>query len=316
MIRCLLLGCVLTLALPAKASDVTHSELAVDAPGLSAQAMRVRVYLPPGYAYGEQRYPVLYVNDGQDMEAVALVATLNNLYADDKILPIIVVAVDVPPDRMAGYGFFDRLRQRAIVAPTKYGDVGADAWRYAEWLTSVLVPRIDASYRTQSDAKGRALLGWSLGAASAFGIGWQYPELFGQVGAFSPSFWLSTGTGSAADAQASRIAHRDVLPMRHEQAPRVFVAVGTEEETVDRDGDGIVDVIDDTGDLVAGWLDPDGRWHPGICKAFPVRNTAGVQHCESATMLILEGGKHQQASWARLLPPFLQWAYGRPTAAD
>lgn len=316
MIRCLLLTCALAYVPLAQADKVVPTELAIDAAGLSDQALRVRVYLPPGYAYGAQRYPVLYVNDGQDMEAVELAATLQTLYASNEIQPAIVVAVDMPPDRMAGYGFFDRLRQRAIVAPTKYGDVGANAWRYAEWLTSVLVPRIDASYRTQSDAKGRALLGWSLGAASAFGIGWQYPELFGQVGAFSPSFWLSTESGHAGAVQATRIAHRDVLPARRPHAPQVFVAVGTDEETGDRDGDGIIDVIDDAGDLVAGWIDREGRWHPGICKAFPVRNAAGVQHCESATMLILQGGKHQQASWARMLPPFLQWAYGRPTAAD
>lgn len=316
MKRCLLLLCVLVLVPLVQADEAVPTELAMDATGVSVQPLRVRVYLPPGYAHGAQRYPVLYVNDGQDMEAVELVATLQDLYANNAIRPVIVVAIDMPPDRMAGYGFFDRRQQRAIVAPTMYGDVGANAWRYAEWLTRTLLPRIDAEYRTESSAQGRTLLGWSLGAASAFGIGWQYPELFGRIGAFSPSFWMSTRRGTAGDVQARRIAHQDVLPARHKRAPRVFVAVGTDEEQGDRDADGIIDVIDDAGDLVAGWVDHEGRWHPGICKAFAFRDRAGIQQCEAATVLVLDGGKHQQASWARMLPQFLQWAYASRAAVD
>jgi hypothetical protein len=32
-------------------------------------------------------------------------------------------------------------------------------------------------------------------------------------------------------------------------------------------------------------------------------------------LLLLDGGEHNQASWARMLPVFLQWAYGRPAPA-
>lgn len=281
----------------AHASAVTQEELRIEAPGrLSATPLRVRVYLPPDYAATQARYQVLYVNDGQDMEAVGMAATLERLYARHAITRIIVVAIDMPPDRMAGYGLFDRGKGEAIVAPTKYGAVGANAQAYAAWLTQALVPAIDARYRTLADADGRALLGWSLGALSAFGIGWQYPEMFGRIGAFSPSLWLAADRGDVASVQATRIAHRLVADSPRMPRPRLFFGVGTQEETDDRDGDGVIDVLDDTRDLV------DGMAHRGI-------------DAKGGVLFLLEGGRHDQPSWARMLPAFLQWAHGRQAIA-
>ena len=194
-------------SMQAHASDIAQEELRIAASGLSDKPIRVRVYLPPDYAATQARYEVLYVNDGQDMEAVDMANTLRRLYAQYAITRIIVVAIDMPPDRMAGYGLFDRAKGEAIAAPTKYGMVGANARTYASWLAQALVPVIDTRYRTQANADGRALLGWSLGALSAFGIGWQHPETFGCVGAFSPSFWLATDSTDADAVQATRIAH-------------------------------------------------------------------------------------------------------------
>ena len=100
---CLLLACACA---QAQASRVDTLEPA--APGLADTSIRVRVYLPPGYDATQARYDVLYVNDGQDMEAVGLQATLERLYGEHAIRPLIVAAIDMPPDRMAGYGVFDR----------------------------------------------------------------------------------------------------------------------------------------------------------------------------------------------------------------
>ena len=293
--------------LPAHAQDVMQLE----APGVSEAPLRVRVYLPPGYASAHARYDVLYANDGQDMEAVGLAGTLASLHATHAIRPIIVVAIDMPPDRMAGYGFLDRGKGEAIVAPTKYGEVGANAQAYAQWLTQELVPVIDARYRSVARPDGRALLGWSLGAASAFAVGWQYPDLFGRVGAFSPSFWLATDDAGAEAVQASRIAHWLVAERPPLSRPRLFFAVGTDEETGDRDGDGVIDVLDDTRDLLDGWKDAQGREHKGLRQQGYAVNMEGATRPsrDPATLYLLQGGRHDQASWARMLPAFLRWAY-------
>lgn len=182
--------------------------LRIDASDVSPTPLRVRVVLPEGYRRtARPGYPVLYVNDGQDMEAVGLRESVARLQRDGTIRPLIVVAIDMPPDRMSAYGFSDRAAGKASIAPTRYGEVGGKAHAYSQWLTHALVPHIDGHYNTRADAASRSLLGWSLGAANAFSVGWQYPEVFGRIGAFSPSLWLSTRREDAGAVQASRIAH-------------------------------------------------------------------------------------------------------------
>lgn len=308
-----LLSFALFAGAPAHASPIAQEQLLLAAPGVSATPMRIRVHLPPDYAATQARYDVLYVNDGQDMEAVGLVGTLERLYARYAIARIIVVAIDMPPDRMAGYGLFDGATGEPIAVPTRHGLVGANAHAYARWLVQDLLPAIDARYRTRAHADGRAILGWSLGALSAFGIGWQHPESFGRIGAFSPSFWLSSDGRDADTVQATRIVHALVATGTPMQRPQVFFGVGTREEADDRDGDGIIDVIDDTRDLIAGWRAPDGSLHKGLrgTAGDPGPCAAGVPAHRDAKLFLLEGGGHDQQAWARMLPVFLQWAYGR-----
>ncbi len=309
---CLLLACAF-----AHAQDVRIETLEPAAPGLSDKPIRVRAYLPPDYDATQARYDVLYVNDGQDMEAVGMQDMLEGLYSRDAIAPVIVIAIDMPPDRMAGYGLFDRAKGEAIAAPTKYGVVGANAQAYAQWLTQTLVPAIDARYRTVARADGRAILGWSLGALSAFGIGWQYPESFGRVGAFSPSFWLSADNKDANAVQATRIVHALVDGSAPMPRPKLFFGIGTHEETDDRDGDGIIDVLDDTRDLIDGWKTPDGKSHKGLRQLGYGANLEHAQkpNRDNVALYLLAGGKHNQPSWARMLPVFLQWAYAKHAPA-
>ena len=303
---------VLLLAwLPARA-QTEPDELWLDSPALSARPMRVRVLLPPGYADGTQRYPVLYVNDGQDLEDVGGVETVQSLESTGAIEPLIVVAIDMPPDRLRGYGLFDRGARHAIPAQTEYGPVGANAWAYAQWITGTLVPEVDARYRTRASGEQRAIVGWSLGALSAFGLGWEYPGVFGRIGAFSPSFWVSADRGTPDDVQATRLAHRLVDAGASLPRPKLFVAVGTDEETDDRDGDGVIDVIDDARDLLEGWKAPDGTARKGLSQWGYRVNPDYARHPTpaEAVLYLLEGGQHNQASWTRVLPVFLQWAFG------
>jgi S-formylglutathione hydrolase FrmB len=218
----------------------------------------------------------------------------------------------MPPDRMAGYGLFDRSARHSIRAQTKCGPVGTNAWAYAQWVTGALVPAIDARYRTRASVDQRAMLGWSLGALSAFGIGWEYPEVFGRIGAFSPSFWISADRSDAEAINATRLVHRLVDSGAPSPLPDVFLAVGTAEETNDRDGDGIIDVIDDARDLLDGWKAPDGKRRKGLRQlGYSVKLDDAIHaFTDTALLYVLDGGQHNQASWARMLPHFLRWAYG------
>jgi len=301
---------------PALASNETGVvQLQLDAAAFAPEKIAVAVYLPPGYDHATtHRYPVLYANDGQDMEAVGLQPTLAQLYRDKAIEPVIVVAIRMLADRASGYGLSDRAAARSLVGGSPIGPIGTRAQDYSAWVATALVPYVDAHYRTRRSARGRTMLGWSLGALNAFDLGWQYPEVFGQVGAFSPSFWLAADRSSATAIQHTRLAQAMVDRGRRRAGLRLWFAVGTAEETGDRDGDGINDTVDDTQDLLQGYRGADGFRLRGLKQLGYTVNMDVAKHPSrhaDASLFLLQGGVHNQASWKRMLPMFLRWAYGR-----
>lgn len=301
---------------PALASNETGVvQLQLDAAAFAPEKIAVAVYLPPGYDRATtHRYPVLYANDGQDMEAVGLQSTLAQLYRDKAIEPVIVVAIRMLADRASGYGLSDRAAARSLVGGSPVGPIGTRAQDYSAWVATALVPYVDAHYRTRKSARGRTMLGWSLGALNAFNLGWQYPEVFGQVGAFSPSFWLAADRTSATTIQHTRLAQAMVDRGRRRAGLRLWFAVGTAEETRDRDGDGINDTVDDTQDLLQGYRGADGFRLRGLKQLGYTVNMDVAKHPSrhaDASLFLLQGGVHNQASWKRMLPVFLRWAYGR-----
>lgn len=316
-----LLGALLAAgSTPALAVDDVASgapvSLELDAPAFAPERIRVAIYLPPGYdRASSRRYPVLYANDGQDMDAVELRPTLSRLYREQAIEPIIVVAVRMLDDRASGYGLSDRASARSLVGGSRIGPIGSRAQDYSAWIVEVLVPYVDAHYRTRRTPRGRTMLGWSLGALNAFNLGWQYPDVFGRVGAFSPSFWLAADRGSAAAVQRTRLAQAMVDRSGKRAGLKLWFALGTAEETDDRDGDGINDTLDDTQDLLQGYRGADGFRLRGLKQRGYTVNMDVAKHPSrhaDATLFLLSGGVHNQASWKRMLPVFLRWAYGRP----
>ena len=67
---------------------------------------------------------------------------------------------------------------------------------------------------------------------------------------------------------------------------------GDKEEKSDRDKDGLIDVVDDTNDLIE------------LIKSKNVCPPKDIIYKETAS------GTHNQASWSRVFPDFLLWAFG------
>lgn len=297
---------------PAWADDVRPAPVAVvlAAPAFAPESITVHIYLPPGYATSGLRYPVLYANDGQDMEAVELSASLQSLYAAHAIRPVIVVAIDTLKDRASAYGLFDRARRRSVVGGSRIGPIGLHAYDYSAWLVDTLVPYVDAHYRTQADAAGRSMLGWSLGALQAFCMGWQYPDVFGRVAAFSPSFWLAGDRSSAEAVENTRLAQAMVDGANAAPPVRWWFSVGGREETSDRNHNGVIDAVEDVQDLLDGVGAPDGRHRRGLRDLGYRIGAPGEASRAEVVYRVLPDGEHNQASWKRVLPDFLRWAYG------
>jgi enterochelin esterase-like enzyme len=237
------------------------------------------VYLPPGYhEAAPERYSVLYVNDGQDREVLCLRETLARLVAAGRIQPLLVVAIPTNAARLHEYG--------TAVALNSLG-LGALAAAYTHFVVEELMPRIDAQFRTQP---GAGFLGMSLGGLSAFDIAWNYPDRFAAVGVMSGSLWWRAGEDEARIDPGRRIPHS--LVRRATQPPpyRLWFQAGDRDETCDRDGNGVIDAIQDTlelmEELAAVGCAPD--------------DLAYVQ---------VSGGRHDCETWARVLPDFLMWAF-------
>ena len=277
-------------------------DVELEARAFAPDKVKLAIHLPPGYDPAAAiDYPVLYLNDGQDAAAVELAPALERLYADDAMEKVIVVAIDMLPDRMGTYGLSNRAEHRSVAGDSRFGPVGSRAHDYSEWVAGTLVPYIDSRYRTRRTPASRSVLGWSLGGLNAFNLGWQYPDVFGRVGAFSPSFWLSSDRTDAAGVQRTRLAQGMVEAGPKRTGSRFWFAVGTAEETDDRDADGVIDAVDDTLDLARG-----------LERLGYSANLEYAMHPsgdEEVAFLLLPGGRHDQASWARMLPLFLQWAY-------
>jgi enterochelin esterase-like enzyme len=312
---CMLVG-ALVKPLPVQADEQalpSPVKLALDAKAFSPEQIKVTVYLPPGYTSSDARYPVLYANDGQDMDAVGLQQTLATLYAQHAIQPVIVVAVDMLKDRASGYGLFDRARRQSIVGGSRIGPIGARAYDYSAWVANNLVPYVDAHYRTQASAQGRTMLGWSLGALNAFSLGWEYPDVFGQVGAFSPSFWLAADRSDAQAVESTRLAQVMVDRAGQRKPLRFWFAVGGHEETNDRNHNGTIDAVEDLQDLINGFAAPDGSHRRGLRDlGYRIDTDRPDQPSQADEVVydLLPDGEHNQATWKRMLPVFLRWAYG------
>ena len=151
----------------------------------------VIVYLPPSYGKSPQRYPVLYMHDGNNLFDPAtgfmgrewrLDETLERLFAQGGLREMIVVGIYNSPERFAEYSWhphFDRGYQHGAIGPA-----------YARFLVEELKPLIDSHYRTISDGYHTGIMGSSLGAMISFYTALAYPGVFSRVGLMSPTvYW-------------------------------------------------------------------------------------------------------------------------------
>ena len=150
---------------------------------------RVWLYLPPGYATSGRRYPVLYMQDGQNVfDNLTSFAgewgvdeALNRLAANGQDpTGCIVVAVDNGPNRLDEYSPWNN---------PQYG--GGQGDLYVDFLAQTLKPYIDTNYRTLANRENTGVAGSSMGALIATYAVLRYPAVFGKVGVFSPAYWFA-----------------------------------------------------------------------------------------------------------------------------
>lgn len=243
---------------------------------------RVTVYLPPGYdPTRAEPYPLLVALDGQTMPQWRLAETLDELVTSGAIEPVVVAAVPASAERIEEYG---------TVGQLDFVGRGRHAKAFQDLLMGEVLPWVRETHHVTADADRTGIYGASMGGLGAFDSAWRRPQVFGFAGIFSGSLWWRADNSSVAAQQASRIAHRRVRETAIRPELRLWFQAGTRDEIADRDGNGVIDAIQDTTELVDEL----------VAKGF--RRGSDVAYHESV------GGEHHESTWARALPEFLRWA--------
>jgi predicted alpha/beta superfamily hydrolase len=146
--------------------------------GSGERTHSLRVFYPPGYGENTlERYPVLYMQDGQNLffakesfggQHWMVEETLRVLGAMNLVQKALVVGI-YPRQRMEDY--------------TKPGYE-----EYGRYLVEDVKPWIDANYRTLSGPEHTAVMGSSLGGVVSLYLAWQWPEVFGNAACLSSTF--------------------------------------------------------------------------------------------------------------------------------
>jgi predicted alpha/beta superfamily hydrolase len=164
----------------------------VESPQLK-NSRSLRIFLPASYQENlAKRYPVLYMQDGQNLFDAKTAAygvewaideTVNRLVAIGAMDEVIVVGIDNTPDRIPEY---------TPCCDPKHGGGKLDA--YEAFVVDTVKPMIDKRLRTLPGKEATAIMGSSLGGIASVLIAQHRPDVFSKAGGVSSSFWWNERT--------------------------------------------------------------------------------------------------------------------------
>jgi iron(III)-enterobactin esterase len=241
----------------------------------------IDLYLPKNIS-NPAEMSLLLINDGQDLEEMKFGALYNSLLESDQVQPLFCVGIHAGKHRKMEYGTAD--------IPDFEGR-GATANAYQQFILEELIPFIHMEYAIES-FRQKGFCGFSLGGLSAIDIVWHHPDVFSVAGIFSGSlWWRSTALDDNYNDDTDRIMHFKIREGEYYPGLRFYFTTGSQDETADRNNNGIIDSIDDTLALI------DELQKHGYNTVYDIR------------YLNYEDGKHDVATWGKAMPAFLLWGW-------
>lgn len=162
----------------------TVTEFTLEAPQLG-RSKTIWVYLPYNYTVSGQHYSVIYMHDGQHVFDYAE-SSKRDWHIEDKLNALHSEAIIIGIEHG---GSTHRIDEMTPYKNEKYG--GGHADDYLDFLINTLKPYVDANFRTLADKSHTTIFGSSVGGLISFYALLKFPEIFGNAGVFSPSFWFS-----------------------------------------------------------------------------------------------------------------------------
>lgn len=148
---------------------------------------RIAALLPYNYHETDKHYPVLYLQDGQNLFDDH--APYGSWEVDKKLSlmqrrgfgDIIVISIDhAQEERIEEYN------------PGGHPRLGKGQGReYVRFLAETLKPFVDKNFRTLPDRLNTGIGGSSMGGLISIWAGFMYPELYSKLMIFSPSLWVN-----------------------------------------------------------------------------------------------------------------------------
>ena len=236
----------------------------------------LRVWLPPDYdGWGAKRYPVLYLNDGQNLfdPATAFAGvhwqvgeTATRLIAEEKIQPLIIVGVENTKNRACEYIPYKSRDPRVLNAK---GNL------YPDFLQREVMPLIEDRYPVLKGPENTGLGGSSLGGLITLYTQIAAPGVFGRVLIESPSLF---------------VANRKILAESRQfrsWPARMYLGMGTQE---------------------AGNAEKDAKFVADLRELESILRRAGSNE-QRLRVRIDEGATHSEAAWAARFPEALEFLY-------
>jgi len=241
----------------------------------------LRVWLPPGYDDPEnvgRRYPILYLNDGQNLFESAtsftgiewqVDETADRMIREGTVPPMIMVGIDnASKDRIREY--MPHRSLHPVIVRTQGN-------RYPDFLIKEAMPFVARNYRVATGPENTGLGGSSLGALISLYTAAMRPNVFGRLLLESPSLWASNRQMIRQSREIKRWPER------------IFLATGTAE---------------------AGRPDRDQSMVDDVRELASIFRRAGVDD-RHLKLFIDEGASHHESAWARRFPKALAFLFGR-----
>jgi predicted alpha/beta superfamily hydrolase len=242
---------------------------------------RITIWFPPGYnrRLSRTRYPVLYLNDGQNLFEPER-AFAGNTWRVPEIAADLVRRHRIPPILIVGIDHGDARRSREYLPvedernPFARRPLGRE---YAEFVTREVLPFMARSYPIARGTGATAIGGSSYGAIAALYTTLTKPGVFGRLLIESPSLYV----GRQHLLRVSRRARR--------WPSRVYLGVGTREAgRQDRDEETVKNVL--------------------LLERILHRARLGPKRLR---LRVEEGAGHSESAWAARLPEALEFLFGR-----
>ena len=239
----------------------------------------LRVWLPPGYddpTNNSRVYPVLYLNDGQNLFQAEtsytgvewqVDETADRLMREEKIHPLIVVGID--------HGGKDRMKEFVPYRSFSPPILRPQGRRYPEFLVDEVMPFVARNYRVGAGAENVGLGGSSLGGLVALYTAMARPGMIGRLLIESPSLFMS---------------NRQLLKEARgfKQWPqRVYAGIGTRE---------------------SGRPERDQSFVNDVLRLTQAMNAAGLGD-DRLRVNVAEGAVHSESEWAKRLPDALEFLF-------